>query len=139
MRIVFLGFLLVLTLNLGCSRVPAPAASQNPPAVVVETEDVASNSEEVSETTPSFHFIDVRTQEEWESGHLEQAVLIPHGEIADRIGEVTSDKDAKIVLYCRSGGRAGRAKEALEGLGFTNVENAGGYEDIKDSYAEPTP
>ena len=43
--------------------------------------------------------IDVRSQEEWDSGHLDQAVHIPHTEIAERIEEVTSDKSAKLVLY----------------------------------------
>jgi len=75
-------------------------------------------------------WIDVRTQEEWDSGHLEEAVHIPHEQIAARISEVTANKDATIHLYCRSGGRAGRAKSALEELGFTNVTNDGGYEDI---------
>lgn len=76
-------------------------------------------------------WIDVRTQEEWDSGHLEYAYHIPHEEIAARIVEVTSDKNAAIHLYCRSGGRAGRAKTALEELGFTQVFNDGGYEDLK--------
>ena len=42
---------------------------------------------------------------------------------------------AKIIVYCMMGGRAGKAKDTLEGLGFTNVENAGGYEDIKKRFA----
>jgi phage shock protein E len=78
--------------------------------------------------------IDVRTQAEWDSGHVEQAIHIPHGEIANRINEVTSDKNAEIVVYCAAGSRAGRAKVALEQLVFTNVENAGGYDDIKQRY-----
>ena len=78
-------------------------------------------------------WIDVRTQEEWNSGHLEEAIHIPHEDIAARIGDITSNKDATIHLYCRSGGRAGRAKSALEAIGFTNVVNDGGYEDIMKS------
>ena len=81
-------------------------------------------------------WIDVRTQEEWDSGHLEEAIHIPHEEIAARISEVTSNKDATIHLYCRSGGRAGRAKSALEAIGFTNVVNDGGYEDIMKNRQE---
>ncbi|QXD22940.1 rhodanese-like domain-containing protein [Opitutia bacterium ISCC 51] len=81
-------------------------------------------------------WIDVRTQEEWDSGHLEEAIHIPHEEIAARISEITSNKDATIHLYCRSGGRAGRAKSALEAIGFKNVMNDGGYEDIVKSRQE---
>ena len=75
-------------------------------------------------------WIDVRSQAEYESGHLEEAILIPHDQIAERIAEVTDNKNATIHLYCRSGGRAGRAKTALNDLGFINVVNEGGYEDV---------
>lgn len=75
-------------------------------------------------------WIDVRTQEEFDSGHLAEAIHIPHEQIAERIAEVTENKDAAIHVYCRSGGRSGKAKVALDTLGFTNVINEGGYEDI---------
>ena len=74
-------------------------------------------------------WIDVRTAEEWQGGHLQQAVNIPHNQIVEHIGQVTSDKDAEILLYCRSGRRADVAKSALEALGYTHVVNVGGYED----------
>ncbi len=78
--------------------------------------------------------IDVRSKAEWDTGHLEQAVLIPHTEIAEKISGVTGDKSAKIVVYCKAGSRAGRAKKTLEGMGYTNVENAGGIEEAKKRY-----
>ncbi len=40
-------------------------------------------------------------------------------------------RDADIHLYCRSGGRAGKAKRALEAAGYTSVENAGGIADAR--------
>ena len=137
----FLATTFVLLITLGCSNDLAPV-TQSTPAATAAIPDVATESSTATagqaEIPSSIDpiVIDVRTQEEWDSGHVEQAVLIPHEDIASRIAEVASDKDAKIVLYCKSGGRAGRAKEALEGMGFTNVENAGGYEDIKDRFAE---
>ena len=83
-----------------------------------------------TEKKPEEFWIDVRTEEEYKTGHLEKAVLIPHDQIAARIAEVTENRDAEIHLYCRSGGRAGRAKTSLEALGFTKVLNEGGYEDL---------
>ena len=77
------------------------------------------------------YWIDVRTAEEFNAGHVEQAVNIPYEEISERISEVTSDKDALIYLYCRSGRRSGIAKEALDQAGFGNVVNVGGFEDAK--------
>ena len=84
-------------------------------------------------------WIDVRSQEEYDTGHLENVWHIPHEQIAERILEVTDNKDATIHLYCSSGGRAGRAKAALEELGFVNIINEGGYEDIlKNRASEQT-
>jgi len=75
--------------------------------------------------------IDVRAAAEFETGHIEGAVNIPHDEIGARIGDVTEDLDRKIIVYCRSGSRAAQAKITLEGLGYTNVENAGTYNDLR--------
>ena len=72
-------------------------------------------------------WIDVRTLEEFNAGHLEQAIHIPYQVIADKIESVTKDKQAQIKVYCKSGGRAGIAKKTLDQLGYTNVTNAGGY------------
>ena len=77
--------------------------------------------------------VDVRTQAEYDQGHLEGALLIPHGQIAARVTELGEDKSRAIVLYCRSGNRSSQAKQALEELGYTNVMNAGGYERLKQA------
>lgn len=73
-------------------------------------------------------WIDVRTTDEFNSGHIEGAAHIPYEEIAVRIGEVTTDKNAKIHLYCRSGNRSGIALQTLQAMGFKNAVNKGGYE-----------
>jgi phage shock protein E len=79
--------------------------------------------------------IDVRSQEEWDQGHIEGAVRITHTEIAEKIAGTVKDKSTPITLYCRSGRRAGQAKAELEKLGYTKVENAGGYEELKKKMA----
>jgi len=81
-------------------------------------------------------WVDVRSAEEYASGHVSSAVNIPYTEILTRIGEVTEDKDALIYVYCRSGRRSGIAKEALEEAGFSNVVNLGGLEDAQSAAAE---
>lgn len=75
-------------------------------------------------------WIDVRSSEEFQSGHLPAAVNIPHTEIAARIAEVSQDKNDTIHLYCRSGRRSGLALEALQKAGYRQVINEGGYEDL---------
>jgi phage shock protein E len=73
--------------------------------------------------------IDVRTVTEWNNGHIEGAVLIPYDQIGEKIGTVVQDKSQEIYLYCRTGHRAGIAKEALEKLGYKNIINLGSLED----------
>jgi phage shock protein E len=70
--------------------------------------------------------IDVRSQAEWDGGHIDGAVHLPYDQIATRIAEVTTDKSAHIGLYCQSGGRAGMALTTLKDKGYINVENLGG-------------
>ena len=52
------------------------------------------------------HWIDVRTADEFNAGHVDGAVNIPYGEISERITEVTENKDELIYVYCRSGRRS---------------------------------
>ena len=75
--------------------------------------------------------IDVRSSGEFASGALPGAKLIPHGDIAARIAEVALDKNTPVVLYCRSGRRSSIAQDELQALGYTQVINAGGYDQFK--------
>ena len=74
-------------------------------------------------------WIDVRSEAEFQQQHKPGALLMPHGEIAQRITAAGIEKDAEVYLYCRSGKRAGIAKQALEQLGYSKVINVGGLED----------
>lgn len=80
-------------------------------------------------------WIDVRSPEEFAASHVEGAINIPYTEIVERIGEVTSDKDAVLYLYCRSGRRSGIAEAALEQAGFSQVSNIGGLQTALDKAA----
>ena len=75
-------------------------------------------------------WIDVRSAEEFNAGHLQDAVNIPHDQILARIQAVSPDKNAPVNLYCRSGRRAEAALTELKNAGYTNVTNHGGYVDL---------
>ncbi|QKE63604.1 rhodanese-like domain-containing protein [Aquipseudomonas campi] len=75
--------------------------------------------------------IDVRSADEFASGALPGAQLIPHDQIGARIAAVVPDKNTPVVLYCRSGRRSSQAQDELRALGYTQVMNAGGYEQLK--------
>lgn len=76
-------------------------------------------------------WVDVRTQAEWEKGHLDEAILLPYDRIARNISSVVKHKSQPIKLYCQSGRRAEIALRTLEQLGYTNVQNLGGYHALK--------
>jgi phage shock protein E len=76
-------------------------------------------------------WIDVRSVEEYQMAHIPSHPNIPHKQIAWRIGELAGDKNAPIRLYCRSGRRSGLARETLLEMGYTDVENRGGYDSVK--------
>lgn len=82
-------------------------------------------------------WIDVRTAEEFKSGHLEGAINIPHGDIGHKISAVAGNLDQTIHLYCKSGTRAGLALEILMEMGYQNVVNEGGYEAILAKQQQP--
>ena len=67
--------------------------------------------------------IDVRTEAEWTTGHLEGAVLIPYEKIGEGIILITADKKSKIYLYCWSGRRSAIAVDTLEKAGYENLIN----------------
>jgi len=76
--------------------------------------------------------IDVRTREEYGERHATNAINIPVEEICDgKLGILGNmKKDVSLQLYCRSGVRSERAKERLLSLGYTDVVNLGGLDDV---------
>ncbi|EAQ98102.2 rhodanese-like domain-containing protein [Congregibacter litoralis] len=75
--------------------------------------------------------VDVRTAEEFASGHLPGAINIPHGEIVEGLAALQTPKSARVVLYCRSGNRSGIATKSLTEAGFSKAMNAGAYPALK--------
>ena len=76
--------------------------------------------------------LDVRTENEWNQGHLSSAKHIEWQDIAEKIRKERVKKTQRIYVYCGSGKRAEKAKIALEQLGYTNVINAGGLMEAKE-------
>jgi len=72
---------------------------------------------------PDLVVLDVRTQSEYESGHIYDAVLIPHTELETRISELAGHENHNIIVYCRTGRRSVIASEILDSHNFTKVYN----------------
>ena len=89
----------------------------------------AQDAKTIMDTEKDYIIIDARTEEEFAAGHIANAVLIPEYEIAERAEAELPDKDALILVYCRSGRRSKIASEELVKLGYTNVKEFGGIID----------
>ena len=71
--------------------------------------------------------LDVREQEEYDSGHIPGAVLLPVGSIDEETAaDVIPESDTVVLVYCRSGNRSKKAAEALAELGYTGIYEFGG-------------
>src|ERR1700755_1647269 len=66
--------------------------------------------------------LDVRTPVEYREGHLAGALNVPVDEVAARHGVLGIPLDREVVVYCKSGKRAARARDSLQSLGYTNVK-----------------
>ena len=87
--------------------------------------------------------VDVRTQEEYDSGHIPGAICIPNESIGTEQPEELPDLDQIILIYCRSGNRSKQAAQKLFDMGYTNVYEFGGIIDwtgeiVTDDAADET-
>lgn len=76
--------------------------------------------------------IDVRSEVEFKSNHLDGAINLNYETIDKTIEEKVSDKDTKIIVYCQSGNRSATAAQKLINLGYTNVYDMGGITKCND-------
>ena len=85
----------------------------------------AEEAKQIMDTEEGYIILDVRTQEEYDEGHIPGAILIPNTEIKVRAVEELTDKDQLILVYCRSGRRSKLAAEILVVLGYPNIKEFG--------------
>jgi rhodanese-related sulfurtransferase len=120
LKIITLSFLAIFlagTLFLaGCSEV---LAKKEP--TMISPEKVA---EILKTQMDSYIILDVRAREEFDSGHLDSALLIPVDELETRYGELSKDKP--VIVYCRSGKRSAQAAAILVSKGFSQVYDMAG-------------
>ena len=86
----------------------------------------AEEAKQIMDSEEAYIILDVRTQEEYDQGHIPGAIVISHEEIAEKAEKVLTDKEQLILVYCRSGRRSKIATEALVELGYTNIKEFGG-------------
>lgn len=80
----------------------------------------------IMQTEENYVILDVRTAQEFASGHIPGAALLPNETIGTEDIPLLPDKDQLILVYCRSGNRSKQAAEKLAQLGYTNIVKFGG-------------
>ena len=86
-------------------------------------------AKKIMDSEEGYIILDVREQDEYDERHIPGAILIPYTEIENRAEAMLPDKNAQILVYCRSGRRSKIASESLTKLGYTNVKEFGGIND----------
>ena len=89
----------------------------------------AEEAKQIMDSEEGYIILDVRTQEEYDQGHIPGAIVISHEEIEEKAEQVLTDKEQLILVYCRSGRRSKIGAEALVELGYTNIKEFGGIID----------
>lgn len=121
------GLIIMLLISLSLFGLSA-CGSENEKALTYE-QITAEQAKAIMDTEKDYVIIDARTEEEFAEGHIKNAILIPEYEIKYRAEKELPDKDALILVYCRSGRRSKIASEELVNLGYTNVKEFGGIID----------
>jgi phage shock protein E len=130
-KLIYASLLLSALLILAsCAPAPDTVTEENEQAVV-QAEYIKISAVEAKALIDSEEVIilDVRTREEFEESRIEGALLIPDYEIKELAEELLPDKEATILVYCRTGRRSELASRALIEMGYQYVYDFGGIVD----------
>ena len=138
MKKALMTLISALLLVTGCSTAtptPGPDLSSAGDSGAPSSQEVvyrrisAAEAKEMIDGDAPVIILDVRTQQEYDEGHIKDSILLPYDQIPEKAGTVLPDKNATILVYCRSGNRSATASNALIELGYTDVLDFGGIID----------
>lgn len=116
-----------LLIMLGCMLVLSGCAA---PQKAAEYRKIsAEEAKQMIDSGQSVFIVDVRTKEEYDQGHIPSAMLLPNTELGKQAAVSLPDKDATILVYCRSGNRSKSASLELLQMGYSKVYDFGGIID----------
>lgn len=120
-------FLLLLAMILAsCGKAVPQQSGEAGPAYQTIT---AEEGKAMLEEDPGIILLDVRTPEEFAEGHIPGAIRITDSELEAEAPRQLPDKDAKILVYCRSGRRSQASAQKLTDMGYTQIYDMGGIID----------
>ena len=124
------GAVLVSACSAPTTGAPSPATTTGAPTMPSPQPTFqlinAQQAKDLMDQSSGYVIVDVRTQAEYQGGHVAGAILIPVDQIAQMAPTALPNKDQMIFVYCRSGVRAATASLTLAQMGYTNVYDFGG-------------
>ena len=117
-RTVIIFFAIIVLLS-GCAQ---PSGSTTASYKQITQEE----AKEMMTKDDGHIIVDVRRQDEYDEGHIPDAILIPNESITDKQPDELPDLNQIVLVYCRSGRRSKEASQKLADIGYTNVYEFGG-------------
>lgn len=123
-RIFFILLIALSSLNVWSDiktkqEISAEAKSKAPHITSQQLSEYLSNDE-------NFILLDIRTEDEYQAGHIQGAQWFPRGKLEYYVQELIKDPESRVVLYCRTGGRSALATLTMQDMGYTNVVDLNG-------------
>ena len=119
-----------------CSKVTSSSGDSQSKAKETTTSETSSyqqitqkKAKEMMQADDGHIIVDVRRQDEYDSGHIPDAILIPNESIDTEQPKELPDLDQVILIYCRSGRRSKEASQKLADMGYTHIYEFGGIID----------
>ena len=123
---IILMFLVCMMILPGCSSEKKSTPVSSSDEKKSYTKISQDEAKKMMEKDDGHVIVDVRREDEFASGHIPGAVLIPNESIGTDKPAELPDPDQIILVYCRSGNRSAQASQKLADLGYTNVFDFGG-------------
>lgn len=98
------------------------------PAAIYQTIS-PENAKKALDADPTIILLDVRTPQEFRDGHIPNSILLPDYQLGEKAAQLLPNKEAKIIIYCRSGRRSKLAALQLLEMGYRYVYDLGGIID----------
>lgn len=119
----------ILLIFSGCSTEKSQYNDQQKPTSAIYEKISPKEANALMNANKNTIVLDVRTEAEYEEGHIDGSILIPDYELKEKAEEILTDKAATILIYCRSGRRSASAARILQELGYTAIYDFGGIID----------
>lgn len=121
--------ILSLVMTAGCGQTSSSQQSPAPEKKEAIYHKITPEEAKKMMDSQKVTVLDVRTQEEYDSGHIAKAKLLPVDTIEASAEAALKDKDATILVYCKAGKRSKAASNILVEKGYVNVYDFGGIQD----------